>query len=142
MRTRRDCVMEASDMGDAVKSKRIAQKIGLSWALILSVAGTSAGCMSAKSSTSASYSTPDAAAPAEPLAPTAAETAASLSRLAVVEGAPGSAIEIEALGFAHWALWSPPGAPLLSIEAWTGRPRGFDGRVFSVVAAFSQPAQV
>ncbi len=36
------------------------------------------------------------------------------------EAPDGSAIEIEAQGFAHWALWSQPGAPLLSIEAWTG----------------------
>ena len=38
----------------------------------------------------------------------------------------GSAIEIEARGFPHWALWCPPGAPLLSVEAWTGHGDAHD----------------
>jgi hypothetical protein len=33
--------MEASDMGDAVRSKRMALRIGLSWALVLALAGVS-----------------------------------------------------------------------------------------------------
>jgi type IV pilus assembly protein PilQ len=119
--------MEASDMGDAVKSNRIAQKIGLSWALILSVAGTSAGCMSAKTSTSASYSTPDAAVPAEPLAPssaaaaTAVTTAASLSRLALVEGAPGSTIEIESDSALVWTSYRNADGELV-VELPNSRP--------------------
>ena len=42
------------------------------------------------------------------------------SRALAFEAPDGSAIELEASGFAHWALWAPAGAPLLSIEAWTG----------------------
>lgn len=50
------------------------------------------------------------------------------SRRVALEG-PGGAIEAEADGFRHWALWSRPGAPFLCIEAWTGHgdPEGFSG---------------
>jgi galactose mutarotase-like enzyme len=42
---------------------------------------------------------------------------------------PQGALEIETEGFAHWALWSRPGAPFLCVEAWTGHgdPVGFSG---------------
>jgi len=45
------------------------------------------------------------------------------------EAPDGSAIALQASGFAHWALWSPPGARLLCIEAWTGRgdDAGYEG---------------
>lgn len=49
------------------------------------------------------------------------------SRRLAFEGPDGSAIEFEAEGFDHWALWSPPGAPLLSIESWTGHGDPVDG---------------
>jgi len=41
----------------------------------------------------------------------------------------GGAIEAEAIGFRHWALWSRPTAPFLCIEAWSGHgdPEGFSG---------------
>jgi galactose mutarotase-like enzyme len=45
-----------------------------------------------------------------------------------IEG-PQGAIQVEADGFRHWALWSRPGAPFVCIEAWTGHgdPEGFSG---------------
>lgn len=42
------------------------------------------------------------------------------SRSLAFEAPDGSAIEIEAMGFDHWALWSPLAAPFVCIEAWTG----------------------
>lgn len=42
------------------------------------------------------------------------------SRALAFEAPDGSAIEFRADGFDHWALWQPPGAPLLCVEAWTG----------------------
>ncbi len=42
------------------------------------------------------------------------------SRSLRFESPDGAAIVVAARGFAHWALWSKPGAPLLCIEAWTG----------------------
>ncbi len=52
------------------------------------------------------------------------------SRALVYEG-PSGALAVEAEGFAHWALWSRPGAPFLCIEAWTGHgdPVGFAGEL-------------
>lgn len=49
------------------------------------------------------------------------------SRSLAFEAPDGSAIVFEAEGFDHWALWSPPGAPLLSIESWTGHGDPVDG---------------
>lgn len=42
-----------------------------------------------------------------------------------------AAIAVRAQHFAHWALWCPPGAPLLCIEAWTGHGDApdFDGEL-------------
>lgn len=42
---------------------------------------------------------------------------------------PGGAIEAQAEGFRHWALWSRPGANFLCVEAWTGHgdPQDFRG---------------
>jgi len=44
---------------------------------------------------------------------------------------PGGAIRMSAENFSHWALWSLPGAPFVSIEAWTGYgdPDGFAGDI-------------
>ena len=42
------------------------------------------------------------------------------SRALSLQAGDGSAIEIEADGFAHWALWQPTGAPFLCVESWTG----------------------
>ncbi len=42
------------------------------------------------------------------------------SRSVRFESPEGSAISLRAENFAHWALWSRPGAPFVSIEAWTG----------------------
>jgi len=45
--------------------------------------------------------------------------------------ADGAAIAMDFPGFSHAALWSRPGAPFLSLEAWTGYgdPVGFDGEL-------------
>ena len=44
---------------------------------------------------------------------------------------PGGSIRMSAENFSHWALWSLPGAPFVSIEAWTGHgdPEGFAGDI-------------
>jgi galactose mutarotase-like enzyme len=44
---------------------------------------------------------------------------------------PGGVIRMSAEGFSHWALWSLPGAPFVSIEVWTGHgdPDGFAGDI-------------
>ena len=43
----------------------------------------------------------------------------------------GAALRVELSDFPHIALWSRPGAPFLSIEAWTGHgdPEDFDGEL-------------
>lgn len=42
---------------------------------------------------------------------------------------PHGAIEMQANGFRHWALWSKPDAPFVCVEAWTGYgdPEDFSG---------------
>jgi galactose mutarotase-like enzyme len=54
------------------------------------------------------------------------------SRALRFEQADGSAIEMTLDGFPHIALWSRPGAPFLSLEAWTGYsdPADFTGDLF------------
>jgi galactose mutarotase-like enzyme len=54
------------------------------------------------------------------------------SRSLRFEQADGSALEVTMDDFPHIALWSRPGAPFLSIEAWTGfgDPLNFDGDLF------------
>lgn len=44
---------------------------------------------------------------------------------------PGGTIRMSAENFSHWALWSLPAAPFVSIEAWTGHgdPDGFAGDI-------------
>ncbi|MDH7794735.1 MULTISPECIES: aldose 1-epimerase family protein [unclassified Beijerinckia] len=43
----------------------------------------------------------------------------------------GQRLSVATQGFPHWALWSRPGAPFLSIESWSGHgdPEGFDGEL-------------
>jgi galactose mutarotase-like enzyme len=43
----------------------------------------------------------------------------------------GAAIRMETENFSHFALWSRPGAPFLSMEGWTGHgdPDGFQGDI-------------
>jgi galactose mutarotase-like enzyme len=43
----------------------------------------------------------------------------------------GTAIEMRVENFPHLAAWTKPGAPFLSLEAWTGYadPEGFDGEL-------------
>src|SRR6187397_72559 len=98
MRTRRDCAMEASDMGDAVRSNRMALKIGLSWAWVLAVAGASAAVAAGAARTPLAPM-----APAPPMA--AAADPVSLSRLAIVEGAPGSSVELDADAALVWTSY-------------------------------------
>ncbi len=54
------------------------------------------------------------------------------SRRLRFEQADGSALDMSLDDFPHIALWSRPGAPFLSIEAWTGfgDPVNFDGDLF------------
>jgi galactose mutarotase-like enzyme len=54
------------------------------------------------------------------------------SRSLRFEQADGSGVEMTLDGFPHIALWSRPGAPFLSLEAWTGYgdPVGFAGDLF------------
>jgi hypothetical protein len=42
------------------------------------------------------------------------------------------AINIAAEGFPHFALWSRPDAPFVSVETWSGHgdPEGFDGDLY------------
>jgi galactose mutarotase-like enzyme len=44
---------------------------------------------------------------------------------------PEGGIRMSAENFSHWALWGLPGAPFVSIEAWTGHgdPDGFAGDI-------------
>jgi galactose mutarotase-like enzyme len=54
------------------------------------------------------------------------------SRSLRYETAPaGPAVTVEATGFPHWAIWSKPGAPFVSLECWTGHgdPEGFAGEL-------------
>ena len=43
----------------------------------------------------------------------------------------GAAISMSVENFSHFAVWSRPDAPFLSLEAWTGHgdPEGFDGDI-------------
>ena len=43
----------------------------------------------------------------------------------------GGAIAVAAKGFRHWAIWTRPGAPFLSLECWTGHADApaFDGEL-------------
>jgi galactose mutarotase-like enzyme len=54
------------------------------------------------------------------------------SRSLRFESPDGLAIRIATEGFPHFALWSRPGAPFLSIEAWSGHGdrQGFDGDLY------------
>jgi galactose mutarotase-like enzyme len=54
------------------------------------------------------------------------------SRSLTFEASPGgTAITLEAENFPHFAIWSKPGAPFVSLEAWTGHgdPEGFGGEL-------------
>jgi galactose mutarotase-like enzyme len=53
------------------------------------------------------------------------------SRSLRFSGPNGSAIAMRTKDFPHYALWTKPGAPLLSIEAWTGHgdPEDFEGEL-------------
>ena len=46
-------------------------------------------------------------------------------------GETGPSISLETSDFPHLALWSLPGAPFVSMEAWTGHsdPEGFGGEL-------------
>ncbi len=54
------------------------------------------------------------------------------SRAVCYEAGPrGPCVRLEATGFPHWAVWSKPGAPFVSVECWTGHgdPEGFAGEL-------------
>lgn len=54
------------------------------------------------------------------------------SRAFGLSGGPGGPdIRLETSNFSHLAVWSRPGAPFVSLEAWTGHgdPEGFDGEL-------------
>ena len=48
------------------------------------------------------------------------------SRLVTFTSPSGARLTIAADGFPHWALWTKPGAPFVSIEQWTGLPEWED----------------
>jgi galactose mutarotase-like enzyme len=54
------------------------------------------------------------------------------SRSLRFESPGGMAISVATEGFPHFALWSRPGAPFLSVEAWSGHgdPLGFDADLY------------
>jgi galactose mutarotase-like enzyme len=53
------------------------------------------------------------------------------SRLIRFVAEDGAAISMAVEDFPHFAIWSRPGAPLVSLEAWTGHgdPEGFEGDI-------------
>jgi galactose mutarotase-like enzyme len=53
----------------------------------------------------------------------------------------GLSLDVAVEGFPHWALWSKPGAPFLSIEVWTGYgdPETFEGEIFDKPSMRLQP---
>src|SRR5262245_20481225 len=104
----RDFGMEASDMGDAVRSNRMALKIGMSWALVLAVAGVSTAAAADAART-----------PVAPLEATADPV--SLSRLAIVEGAPGSSVEVDSDAALVWTSYRNADGQLV-IEIPNSRP--------------------
>ena len=59
------------------------------------------------------------------------------------EGSGGSVISVATEGFPHFALWSRPGAPFLSIETWSGHgdPQGFDGDLYDKPSMIHLPPQ-
>jgi galactose mutarotase-like enzyme len=57
---------------------------------------------------------------------------ASSDRLRLIHDS-GEAICVEVENFPHFAIWSKPGAPFISIESWTGHGdrEGYSGDIFS-----------
>jgi type IV pilus secretin PilQ/predicted competence protein len=102
-------------MGDAVRSKRMALKIGLSWALVLALAGVSTAPAAGEAADSVRM-------PAAPL--TAAADPVNLSRLAIVDGAAGSMsseIELDADAALVWTSYRNEDGQLV-IEIPNSRP--------------------
>jgi len=109
--------MEASVMGDAVKNKQRALRSGLAWALILASSAVLGGCASAGGPTTSIPSAPDE--PQVAAAPAAAT--ASLSRIAVLERAPGSSVELVADSALVWTSYRDADGALV-IELPNTRP--------------------
>jgi len=107
--------MEASDMGDVVNSMKRALRNGKAWTLVLAAASIWSGC-AAVSPESVSLSS-------EPVPPAAAPAAlpATISRLAVVEGAPGTRIELVADSALVWTTYRDADGALV-IELPNTRP--------------------
>jgi type IV pilus assembly protein PilQ len=107
--------MEASDMGDVVKSMKRALRNGKVWTLVLAATSIWSGCAAA-SPESVSLSS-------EPVPPAAAPAAlpATISRLAVMEGAPGTRIELVADSALVWTTYRDADGALV-IELPNTRP--------------------
>ncbi|MDQ1349574.1 MAG: type pilus assembly protein PilQ [Acidobacteriota bacterium] len=102
-------------MGDVVKSMKRALRNGKAWTLVLAAATMWSGCAAA-SPESVSLSS-------EPVPPAAAPAAlpATISRLAVVEGAPGTRIELVADSGLVWTTYRDADGALV-IELPNARP--------------------
>ncbi len=102
-------------MGDVVKSMKRALRNGKAWTLVLAAASIWSGCAAA-SPESVSLSS-------EPVPPAAAPAAlpATISRLAVVEGAPGTRIELVADSGLVWTTYRDADGALV-IELPNARP--------------------
>jgi hypothetical protein len=107
--------MEASDMGDVVKSMNRALRNGKAWTLVLAAATIWSG--------SAAATPESAAASSEPVPPAAAPASlpATISRLAVMEGAPGTRIELVADTALVWTTYRDADGALV-IELPNTRP--------------------
>ncbi len=104
-------------MGDAVKNKQRALRSGLAWALILASSAVLGGCASAGGPTTSIPSAPDE--PQVAAAPAAAT--ANLSRIAVLERAPGSSVELVADSALVWTSYRDVDGALV-IELPNTRP--------------------
>ena len=102
-------------MGDVVKSMKRALRNGKAWTLVLAAATIWSGCAAA-SPESVSLSS-------EPVPPAAAPAAlpATISRLAVVEGAPGTRIELVADSGLVWTTYRDADGALV-VELPNARP--------------------
>lgn len=107
--------MEASDMGDVVNSMKRALRNGQAWTLVLAATSIWSGCVAA--------SPGNASLSSEPVPPAAAPASmpATISRLAVVEGAPGTRIELTADSALVWTTYRDADGALV-IELPNARP--------------------
>ena len=102
-------------MGDVVNSMKRAQRNGRAWTLVLAATLISSGCLAASTESVAQSSAP------VPPAAAPASMPATISRLAVVEGAPGTRIELAADSALVWSSYRDADGALV-IELPNARP--------------------